>query len=116
MSRISVEVYGRFRRSVGQHEFRADLHVTSPVTTVRDTIAFATDTTGPVLKFVSRPNLRLSITEPGDVTAVFDGTRTVTKRRLKPGRFYIRPDGPYSTVRVIARDFAGNDGRPITNP
>jgi hypothetical protein len=112
----AIEWNGRFRRGVGQHEFRADLQVTSPVTTVRDTVAFATDTTGPVLKFVSRANLRLSINEPGDLTAVFDGTRTVTKRRLKPGRFYIQPDGPYSTVRVIARDFAGNDGRPVTNP
>ena len=112
----AIEWNGRFRRGVGQHEFRADLHVTSPVTTVRDTIAFATDTTGPVLKFVSRPNLRLSINEPGDITAVFDGTRTVTTRRLKPGRFYIQPGGPYSTVRVIARDFAGNDGRALTSP
>ena len=86
------------------------------MTTVRDTVALATDTTGPVLRFVSRPNLRLSINEPGDITAVFDGTRTVTKRRLKPGRFSIQAGGPYSTVRVIARDFAGNDGRPLTYP
>jgi hypothetical protein len=112
----AIEWNGRFRRGIGQHEFRADLHVTSPVTTVRDTIAFATDITGPVLKWVSRANLRLSINEPGDVTAVFDGTRTVTTRRMKPGRFYIRTDAPYTTVRVIARDFAGNDGREITNP
>jgi N-acetylmuramoyl-L-alanine amidase len=112
----AIEWNGRFRRGVGEHEFRADLRVTSPVTTVKDTVALATDITGPVLRFVSRPNLRLSINEPGDITAVFDGARTVTKRRLKPGRFSIQPGGPYSTVRVIARDFAGNDGRQLTYP
>jgi N-acetylmuramoyl-L-alanine amidase len=112
----AIEWNGRFRRGVGEHEFRADLRVTSPVTTVRDTVALATDTTGPVLRFVSRPNLRFSINEPGDVTAVFDGARTVTTRRLKPGRFSVQAGGPYSTVRVIARDFAGNDGRPLTHP
>jgi N-acetylmuramoyl-L-alanine amidase len=112
----AIEWNGRFRRGVGEHEFRADLRVTSPVTTVRDTVAFATDITGPVLRFVSRPNLRFSINEPGDITAVFDGTRTVTKRRLKPGRFSIQPGGPYYTVRVVARDFAGNDGRALTYP
>jgi hypothetical protein len=85
------------------------------VTTVKDTVALATDITGPVLRFVSRPNLRLTINEPGDITAVFDGARTVTKRRLKPGRFSIPAGGSYSTVRVIARDFAGNDGRALTN-
>jgi hypothetical protein len=112
----AIEWNGRFRRGVGEHEFRADLRVTSPVTTVRDTVAFATDITGPVLRFVSRSNLRFSINEPGDITAMFDGTRTVTKRRLKPGRFSITPGGPYSTVRVVARDFAGNDGRALTYP
>ena len=112
----AIEWNGRFRRGVGEHEFRADLRVTSPVTTVKDTVALATDITGPVLRFVSRPSLRLSINEPGDITAVFDGARTVTKRRLKPGRFSIQPGGSYTTVRVVARDFAGNDGRALTNP
>jgi hypothetical protein len=86
------------------------------VTTIRDSVPFATDTTGPRLRFVSRPNLRFSVNEPSDVTVVFDGTRTVTKRRLKPGKFTIQAGGTYSTLRAIARDFAGNDGRPLTYP
>ena len=49
-------------------------------------------------------------------SVVFDGARTVTKRRLKPGTFTIQPGGTYSTLRAIARDFAGNDGRPLTYP
>jgi hypothetical protein len=112
----AIEWNGRFRNGVGEHEFRADIRATSLVTTVRDAVPFATDTTGPRLRWVSRPNLRLAISEPGDITAVFDGTRTVTKRRLRPGKFTIEPGGPYSTVRATARDFAGNDGRPLTLP
>ena len=112
----AVEWNGRFRRGVGEHEFRAEIRATSLVTTIRDSIPFATDTTGPRLRWVSRPNLRLSVNEPSDVTVVLDGTRTITKRRLKPGKFTIQPGGPYSTLRAIARDFAGNDGRPLTFP
>src|SRR4029450_13247957 len=93
-----------------------EIRATSPVTTIRDSVPFATDTTGPRLRWGSRPNLRLSVNEPGDLAGVFDGARTVTKRRLKPGKFTIDPGGPYSTVRAIARDFAGNDGGPLTYP
>ena len=42
----AIDWNGRFRRGVGEHEFRADLRVTSPVATVTSTVAFATDTTG----------------------------------------------------------------------
>jgi hypothetical protein len=112
----AIEWNGRFRRGVGQHEFHADIRATSLVTTIRDSISFATDTTGPRLRWVSRPNLRFSVNEPSDVTVVFDETRTVTRRRLTPGKFTIQPGGAYSTLRAIARDFAGNDGSPLTNP
>jgi flagellar hook assembly protein FlgD len=112
----AIEWNGRFRNGVGQHEFSADIRATSLVTTIRDSIPFATDTTGPRLRWVSRPNLRLTVNEPSDVSVVFDGTRTVTRRRLKPGKFTIQPGGAYSTLRAIARDFAGNDGPPLTGP
>jgi flagellar hook assembly protein FlgD len=112
----AIEWNGRFRSGVGQHEFSADIRATSTVTTIRQSVVLATDTTGPRLRFVSRPNLRFSVNEPSDITVVFDGTRTVTKRRLKPGAFTIQPGGPYSTLRAVARDFAGNDGRPLTSP
>ena len=112
----AVEWNGRFRRGVGEHVFRAEIRATSLVTTIRDSIPFATDTTGPRLRWVSRPSLRLSVNEPSDVTVVFDGTRTVSTRRMRPGKFTIQPGGPYSTLRAIARDFAGNDGRPLTLP
>jgi hypothetical protein len=107
---------GRFQRGVGEHEFRADLRVTSPVATVTSTVPFATDTTGPKLKRVSLSPLRFSVNEPADVTVVFDGTRTVTYRRLTPGRFTFPAGGAFTSFSAVARDFAGNDGRPIRYP
>ena len=50
------------------------------------------------------------------MTVVFDGSRTVTRRRLVPGRFRIAPGGAFSTFRAVARDFAGTDGRALTYP
>jgi len=100
-------------RGIGEHEFKADIRVTSTVTTLRDTVTFATDTTGPKLKIVSRTAPRLTINEPGDVTVVFDGARTVTLRRLVPGKFGVQPGGAFTSFTAVARDFAGNDGRAI---
>jgi hypothetical protein len=111
-----LEWNGRFARGIGEHEFKADIRATSPVTTLRDTVTFATDTSGPRLKIVSRTVPRFSINEPGDVTVVFDGTRTVTSRRLVPGKFSVPPGGAFTSFVAIARDFAGNDGRRVTSP
>lgn len=112
----TIEWNGRFQRGVGEHEFRADLRVTSLVATVRDTVAFATDTTGPRLRLLSSSSLTFYVNEPSDVSVVFDGSRTVTRRRLVPGRFRINPGGPYTSFRAVARDFAGNDGRALLYP
>jgi hypothetical protein len=50
------------------------------------------------------------------VTVVFDGTRTVSLRRLEPGPFTVQAGGPFTSFTAVARDFAGNDGRGITYP
>ena len=112
----TIDWNGRFRRGVGEHEFRADLRVTSPVATVKSTVALATDTTGPRLKRVNASTPRFSVNEPADVTVVFDGTRSVSVRRLRPGKFTVPPGGPFSSFVAVARDFAGNDGQPIRYP
>jgi N-acetylmuramoyl-L-alanine amidase len=112
----SIEWNGRFTRGIGEHEFKADIRATTAVTTLRDTVTFATDTTGPKLKILSRTIPRFSINEPGDVTVVFDGTRTVTLRRLVPGKFSVPPGGAFTSFAAVARDFAGNDGRRVTSP
>ena len=112
----SIEWNGRFRRGVGEREYRATLHAASLVATTRQTVMFAVDRTGPRLRLVSSSTLTFSVNEPGDVTVVFDGNRTVTRRRFTPGRLRISSGGTFSTFRAVARDFAGNDGRAITYP
>jgi hypothetical protein len=112
----TIEWNGRFRRGIGEHEYRADLRVTSLVATVRDTVRFATDTSGPRLRLLSSSTLTFHVNEPSDLTVVFDGARTVTRRRLVPGRLRIDPGGAYTTFRAVARDFAGNDSRALTYP
>ncbi len=111
-----IEWNGRFGRGVGEREYRADLRATSLVATTRQTVIFAVDRTGPRLRLVSSSTLTFSVNEPADVTVVFDGSRTVTRRRLTPGRIRISSGGAFSTFRAVARDFVGNDGRAITYP
>ncbi|MEP6908834.1 MAG: N-acetylmuramoyl-L-alanine amidase [Actinomycetota bacterium] len=111
-----IEWNGRFRRRVGEREYRADLRATSTVATTIQTQPFAVDVTGPRLRLRSASTLAFTINEPADVTFVFDGTRTVTRRRLLPGRFRISAGGAYSSFTAKARDFAGNDGRQISYP
>jgi len=112
----AIEWNGRFARRVGESEYRADLRVSSAVASVVQTVAFAVDTTGPKLRLVSPPTLTFSVNEPADVSVVFDGSRTVTVRRLVPGRFRIDPGGAFTSLTATARDFVGNDGRPLRYP
>jgi hypothetical protein len=109
----AIEWNGFFRRRVGESEYFALLRSTSTVATVAQRVEFAVDTTAPRLRLLSGPLLRFSINEPATITVVLDGTRTVVHRRLIPGRFTIASGGPFTSFRATARDFAGNDTRPL---
>ena len=109
----AIEWNGFFRRRVGESEYFALLRSTSTVATVAQRVEFAVDTTPPRLRLVSGQLLRFSINEPGTITVVLDGTRTVVYRRLIPGRFTIASGGPFTRFRATARDFAGNETRPL---
>jgi hypothetical protein len=109
----AIEWNGFFRRRVGESEYFALLRSTSTVATVAQRVEFAVDTTPPRLRLVSGQLLRFSINEPGTITVVLDGTRTVVHRRLIPGRFTIPSGGPFTRFRATARDFAGNETPPI---
>jgi hypothetical protein len=111
--RHAIEWNGFFRRRVGEGEYNASLSATSPVATVTQKVEFAVDVTRPRLRLLDARALRFSVNEPGDITVVLDGTRTVTRRRLIPGRFTIAPGGPFTTIRATARDFAGNETAPL---
>jgi hypothetical protein len=111
--RHAIEWNGFFRRRVGEGEYTARLSATSPVATVTQKVEFAVDVTPPRLRLLDRSVLRFSINEPGDITVVLDGNRTVTRRRLIPGRFTIASGGSFTSIRATARDFAGNETAPL---
>jgi N-acetylmuramoyl-L-alanine amidase len=111
--RHAIEWNGIFRRRVGESEYMATLSATSLVATVAQKMEFAVDVTPPRLRLLDRSALRFSINEPGDITVVLDGTRTVTRRRLIPGRFTIAPGGPFTSIQATARDFVGNETAPL---
>jgi hypothetical protein len=109
----AIDWNGRFGRRLGSGEYVAVVRATTPVSTVVQTMDFAIDLAPPRLQLVSTVGPRLSVNEPADVSAVFDGTRTVRVRRLTPGRFTVPAGGPFTSFRVVARDFAGNDSAPL---
>jgi hypothetical protein len=109
----AIEWNGRFAGRLGAGEYKVVVRATTPVSTVVQTVDFALDLVAPRLQLVSAPELRFSINEPGDVTVVLDGTRTVRVRRLAPGRFTVPSGGPFTTMRAVARDFAGNETAPL---
>ena len=110
----SIAWNGRFRRAVGEREYRADVRATSTVTTATRPCRLAVDRTGPRLQLLSSSPLTFSVNEPADVTVIFDGTERSRAGASSPGRFRIAPGGAFSTFRAVARDFAGNDGRALT--
>jgi N-acetylmuramoyl-L-alanine amidase/FlgD Ig-like domain len=114
--RQAIEWNGFFRRRVGESEYFALLRSTSTVATVAQRVEFAVDTTPPRLRVLSGPQLRFSINEPGFVTVVLDDSRTLVHRRLIPGRFTIPGGGSFTRFRATARDFVGNETRPLGYP
>jgi hypothetical protein len=89
------------------------VRATTPVSTVVQTMDFALDLAAPRLQLVSAPELRFSINEPADLTVTLDGSRIVRVRRLTPGRFTVPSGGAFTSMRAVARDFAGNETAPL---
>ncbi len=85
----------------------------TPVSTVVQSVDFALDLAAPKLLLVSAPQLRFSINEPADLTVTLDGSRIVRVRRLTPGRFTVPSGGAFTSIRAVARDFAGNETAPL---
>ncbi|MBA2567760.1 MAG: N-acetylmuramoyl-L-alanine amidase [Actinobacteria bacterium] len=109
----AIDWNGRFAGRLGAGEYKLVVRATTAVSTVVQTVDFALDLAAPRLQLVSAPELRFAINEPGDVTVLLDGSRTVRARRLAPGRFAVPAGGPFTTIRAVARDFAGNETAPL---
>ena len=77
------------------------------------TALFRIDTRPPTLRARSFRALRFWVSEPAKVTLVLNGKRVV--RSVRAGTFSYR-HGSVRTVRIVARDAAGNLSRTLTFP
>jgi hypothetical protein len=77
------------------------------------TVLFRIDTKPPTLRASSLRTLRFWVSEPAKVTLVLNGTRVV--RSVRAGAFSYR-HGRVRSVRIIARDAAGNLSRTLRYP
>jgi hypothetical protein len=74
------------------------------------TVLFRIDTTPPRLRALSFSSLRFWVSEPAKVTLIVNGRRVV--RSVRAGTFSYR-HGRVRSVRIIARDAAGNLSRTL---
>jgi len=77
------------------------------------TVLFRIDTTAPTLRARSFRNLRFWVSEPAKVTLIANGSRVV--RSVRAGTFSYG-HGRVRSVRIIARDAAGNLSRTLKYP
>jgi hypothetical protein len=93
--------------------YEAVLEATDAVGTVRLTLPFASDTTPPRLRILSRSPLRVWASEPARLTVRAGGKRLV--RQVKaPGEAKIWGAGTSGLVRIVAWDAAGNVSSPVS--
>jgi N-acetylmuramoyl-L-alanine amidase len=77
------------------------------------TVLFRVDRTPPALRARSFRDLRFWVSEPAKVTLIVNGARVV--RSVRAGTFSYR-HGRVRSVRIVARDAAGNLSRTLTFP
>jgi N-acetylmuramoyl-L-alanine amidase-like protein len=77
------------------------------------TVLFRIDTRPPTLRVRSFRALRFWVSEPSTVTLILNGTRVV--RSVRAGTFSYR-HGSVRSVRIVARDAAGNVSRTLRYP
>ena len=72
------------------------------------------DRVPPVIGIASLKPLTVRVTEPVTVIATINGR--IVKASVKPGLTKIAPKTVVSTLRLVARDAAGNESAPLTYP
>jgi hypothetical protein len=91
-------------------KYAAALTATNDIGAVVHTIPFRIDTVPPVLRVLSFRSLRFRVSEAATITLVLNG-KTV-KRSVRAGVFSYRAPR-VRTVRIVARDAAGNVSRTL---
>ena len=90
--------------------YAAVLTTTTEIGTTSRNALFRVDTKPPLLRVLSFRSLRFWVSEPGRITLVVDGARVV--RNVRAGAFSYR-HGRVRSVRIVARDAAGNLSRTL---
>jgi hypothetical protein len=94
--------------------YRATLTLGTPPLSVSQWLPLTVDTVAPTLTLMSLYPLRLKVNDRASVIAVVNG-RTL-KTSAKPGIFRLAFRGTLHSLRVVARDRAGNESKPVTYP
>jgi hypothetical protein len=95
-------------------KYAAVLTATNDVGTVAHTLLFRIDTVPPVLRALSFRSLRFRVSEPATVSLTVNGRRL--DRTVRAGVFSLRTAGRVRSVRIAARDAAGNVSRTLSYP
>jgi uncharacterized protein with FMN-binding domain len=95
-------------------KYAAVLTVTNDIGTVVHTALFRIDTVPPVLRALSFRSLRFRVSEPATVSLTVNGKRVT--RVVRAGAFSFRPGSRVRTVRIVAKDAAGNVSRTLKYP
>jgi uncharacterized protein with FMN-binding domain len=95
-------------------KYAAVLTVTNDIGTVAHTALFRIDTAPPVLRVLSFRSLRFRVSEPATVSLTVNGKRVT--RVVRAGGFSFRPGSRVRTVRIVAKDAAGNVSRTLKYP
>jgi flagellar hook assembly protein FlgD len=95
--------------------YRATLTIGYPPLSLSESVPLKVDTRPPHLKLVSIAPLLLNLSEPVNVSGRINGVRVSTAARAGTHRFAYK-GRQVRTLRLVARDAAGNDSRVLTWP
>jgi hypothetical protein len=94
--------------------YRATLTLGNPPLSLSQSAQLTVDTVPPTLILMSLHPLRLKVDDRASVIAVVNGQ--TLKTSAKPGIFRLAFHGILHRLRVVARDRAGNESKPVTYP
>ncbi len=94
--------------------YKARITLGTPPLAMSMAVPLTVDTRPPTLILVSLYPLRLKVDERASVIGVVNGRRLRTSQ--KPGVFRLAFRGAIRSLRIMARDAAGNDSKPVRYP
>jgi flagellar hook assembly protein FlgD len=99
---------------VADGKYRATLTIGTPPLAYSESIPMTVDTRAPRLTLVSLSPPRVKVGERATVVGKVNGKRIATIP--KSGVFRLPFSGTVRSLRLVARDLAGNDSKPVTWP